>query len=152
MYLFFLFEGISKSILFNFILNFAISSVFNVRNVIIWHWLGAGDSDQFITSEKFAPPPCHPPQYEPCPPPLFQNLPKPMYAVSDWRQRPVIMETCWWKLLHALKDPCCYRWPDYGHYVALNLAALYNSHRHDDAMQFLFSLAKACVYIFVMAC
>ena len=32
-----LFEGISKSILFNSVLNFAILSVFNVRNVIIWH-------------------------------------------------------------------------------------------------------------------
>ena len=31
---FILFEGISKSILFNSILNFAILSVFNVRNVI----------------------------------------------------------------------------------------------------------------------
>ena len=35
--LFILFEGISKSIPFNSILNFAILSVFNVRNVIIWH-------------------------------------------------------------------------------------------------------------------
>ena len=34
---FILVEGISKSILFYFILNFAILSVFNVRNVIIWH-------------------------------------------------------------------------------------------------------------------
>ena len=32
-----LFEGTSKSILFNSILNFAILSVLNVRNVIIWH-------------------------------------------------------------------------------------------------------------------
>ena len=34
---FILFEGICKSILFNSILNFAISSAFNVRNVTIWH-------------------------------------------------------------------------------------------------------------------
>ena len=33
---FILFEGISKSMLFNSILNFAILSVFKVRNVIIW--------------------------------------------------------------------------------------------------------------------
>ena len=32
-----LFEGISKSILFNSVLNFAILSVFNVINEIIWH-------------------------------------------------------------------------------------------------------------------
>ena len=38
-----LFEGISKSMLFISILNFAILlSVFNVRNVIIWYWLGWG--------------------------------------------------------------------------------------------------------------
>ena len=34
---FILFEGISKSILFNSVLNFAISSVFSMRNVIIWY-------------------------------------------------------------------------------------------------------------------
>ena len=34
---FILFEGISNSLLFNSVLNLAISSVFNVRNVIIWH-------------------------------------------------------------------------------------------------------------------
>ena len=34
---FILFEGISKSVHFNSILNFAILLVFNVRNVIIWH-------------------------------------------------------------------------------------------------------------------
>ena len=32
-----LFEGISKSILFNSILNAVIYLVFNVKNVIIWH-------------------------------------------------------------------------------------------------------------------
>ena len=35
-------EGISKSILLNSILNFAILSISNVRNVIIWHSLVAG--------------------------------------------------------------------------------------------------------------
>ena len=35
-------EGISKSILLNSILNFAILSISNVRNVIIWHTLVAG--------------------------------------------------------------------------------------------------------------
>ena len=35
-------EGISKSILLNSILSFAILSIFNVRNVIIWHSLVAG--------------------------------------------------------------------------------------------------------------
>ena len=34
---FILFEGISKSILFNSILNAVIYLVFNVKNVIIWH-------------------------------------------------------------------------------------------------------------------
>ena len=34
---FILFESISKSILFHSILYYAIASVFNVRNVILWH-------------------------------------------------------------------------------------------------------------------
>ena len=34
---FILFEGISRSMLFSSTLNFAILSVFSVRNVIIWH-------------------------------------------------------------------------------------------------------------------
>ena len=49
-----LFEGISKSKLFN---NFAILSVFNVRNVIIWHWLGAGAPISLQPAKSLASPP-----------------------------------------------------------------------------------------------
>ena len=67
---FILFEGVSKSVLFYRVLNFAILSVFNVRNVIIWHRMGGGGSDQFTVSEKTGLPLPPPPQYsEPCPPP-----------------------------------------------------------------------------------
>ena len=46
-----------------------------MRNVIIWHWLGAGGSNQFTASEKFAPHPVLPP---PPPPTIIQNLRTPM--------------------------------------------------------------------------
>ena len=58
---FILFEGISKSILFNSILNFAILSVFNVRNVIIWHWFGAGARSVYSQQKVWPPPLAHPP-------------------------------------------------------------------------------------------
>ena len=61
---FILFKGISKSKLFNSILNFAILSVFNVKNAIIWH-IGGGGYDQFTASKKFAP------LASPPPPPIF---------------------------------------------------------------------------------
>ena len=73
---FILSEGISKSIFINSILNFALLSVFKVRNVIIWHWIGGRGSDQFTASEKFASP-LGPPQYSEHWPPQYS---KPSYA------------------------------------------------------------------------
>ena len=54
-------EGISKSILLNSILNFAISSISNVRNVIIWHSMVAGAAISSQPAKGLPPPP-------PCPP------------------------------------------------------------------------------------
>ena len=78
---FILFEGISKSILFNSNLNFA--AYFSILILILLYnfavlemyylaLIGGGGSDQLTASEKFAPPPPRPlaPQYsELCPPP-----------------------------------------------------------------------------------
>ena len=52
---FILFEGISKSILFNSILNAVIYLVFNVKNYLAL--IRGGGSDKFTASEKLAPPP-----------------------------------------------------------------------------------------------
>ena len=56
-------EGISKSILLNSILNFAILSISNVRNVIIWHSLvvGAAISSQQEKGLAHRAPQCPPP-------------------------------------------------------------------------------------------
>ena len=77
---FILFGGISKSILFRSILKFAILSVFNVRNVIIWHCLGA-EAPISLQLEKICTPTCR------LPPPSILKLPprhtqysKPTYA------------------------------------------------------------------------
>ena len=55
-------EGISKSILLNSILNFAIISISNVRNVIIWHSLVAGAAISSQPAKGLAPciPQCSP--------------------------------------------------------------------------------------------
>ena len=60
---FILFEGISKSILINSILNFAILSVSFQREMCSYLELigGRRSSDQFTAGEKFAPPPFAPP-------------------------------------------------------------------------------------------
>ena len=61
-------EGISKSILLNSILNFAILSISNVRNAIIWHSLVAGAAISSQPAKCLA---------HRAPPPL---PPKPFYA------------------------------------------------------------------------
>ena len=81
------FEGILKSKLYNSILNFAIFSVFNVRNVIIQcekcndlALIRGGGSDQFTASEKFGPlapqnsETCRPPPPPHTPPPIFKTF------------------------------------------------------------------------------
>ena len=50
-------EGISKSIPLNSILNFAILSISNVRNVTIWHSLVAGAAISSQPAKCLAPPP-----------------------------------------------------------------------------------------------
>ena len=50
-------EGISKSILLNSILNFAILSISNVRNVTIWHSLVAGAAISSQPAKCLPPPP-----------------------------------------------------------------------------------------------
>ena len=78
---FILFEGISKSTLFSSILNFAILSVFSVRKVIIWYWLGAGALISLQPAKSLAllqhsdpcPPPPPPSPPPPPPPPSIFN-------------------------------------------------------------------------------
>ena len=67
---FHLFDDISKSILFNSILSFATLRVFNVRYVIIWHWLGARAPISLQPAKSLPPlPPVNPPP----PPPKYSK-------------------------------------------------------------------------------
>ena len=91
MYLLFYLKVFLKVIILQYsILNFAILSVFNVRNVIIWHRLGAVAPISLQSVKSLPPPPPHilnipPPQYsEPCP----LQYSKPYYAyvnLNTWR-------------------------------------------------------------------
>ena len=70
MYLLSYLKGISKSMLFNSILNLLYIISFRCEKFNYLALTGGGGSDQFTTSEKFAPP--LGPQYsEPCAPPLI---------------------------------------------------------------------------------
>ena len=76
---FILFEGISKSILLNSILNFAILSVFNARNCSYLALIRDGASDQFLQpAKRLAPLAPNILNLAPHPTPNIQNFPTPM--------------------------------------------------------------------------